>query len=58
MWQCMTMVHAAPLHHFRVTITCPTLGLWETVVEAAPDEGEAQPAAIAVCSLPLNGERI
>jgi len=48
----------APLRRFRVTITCPSFGWRETVVVQAADPGEAQPAAIAVCNLPLNGELI
>ena len=54
----MSVGQTAPLHRFRVTITCPSLRLRETVVVEAADAGEAQPAAIAVYGLPLNGELI
>ena len=50
--------HPVPLRRFRVTITCPALWERETVVVQATDPGEAKPAAIALCRLPLNGELI
>jgi len=47
-----------PLRRFRVTITCPALWEREAVVVRAIDAGEAKPAAIAICRLPLMGELI
>jgi len=46
------------LRRFAVTITCPSRGWRETVAVEAPDEGEAQSAAIAATTLPLTGEWI
>ena len=43
---------------FEVTITCPSLGLREALVVTAADAGAAQPAAIAVTTLPLTGQEI
>jgi hypothetical protein len=54
----MSEGQAAPLQRYFVSISCPSLRLRETVVVEAADEGEAQPAAIAVCGLPLKGEWI
>ena len=54
----MSEVQAAPLRRYRVTITCPSCRLGETVVVEAADAGEAQPAAVAVMTLPLTGQEI
>ena len=48
----------ATLHRLRVTITYPALWEREAVVVRAIDAGEATPAAIAACRLPLTGEMI
>jgi len=54
----MSEAQAALLHRFRVTITCPRLHWRETLDVDAADAGEAQPAAIAVMTLPLTGQEI
>ena len=52
------MDYPEPPRHFVVTITCPSLGLRESLVVEAADAGAAQPAAIAATTLPLTGQEI